>query len=71
MGRSWSVIDKCEEKALKTTESLIDMHQRVMKGYWMALEGDQEALNDSVSTLTGDRVVPKGMDRCLRVIRTR
>ena len=37
----------------------------------MALEGDQEALNDSGSSLTCDRVVLKGMDRCLRVIRRR
>ena len=34
------------------------------KGYWKALEGDEEALNDSGSTLSGDGVLPHS---CLQI----
>ena len=37
----------------------------------MELEGDQEALNDSGCTLTCDRVVLRGMRRCLWVMSRR
>ena len=58
-------------EALKSEGEALKGGGVAWKAYWMALEGDQEALNDSGSSLTCDRVVLKGMDRCLRVIRRR